>query len=277
MNSRDIIDVTDADFEYEVVNYSMNIPVVVDYWAEWCKPCKALEPVLQKLVQESSGGFRLARVDVDQNPNIVLRYSIHSIPTVKAFSQGEVVGEFSGMQTEQRIRDFLSRIVPPSPLTLAIEKGDSLMEFHDWSNAEKTYREILEKSPEHPAAMLGLAKVYLATAQPHNAYLILNDFPESRQFAHAETLKPLSNALLDFEKGALPEESDLDTFFANSMRLVYRQNYQAALDGLLEIIKENRSYRGGLARTVFLGILELLGENDATTRRYRSELASLLF
>jgi putative thioredoxin len=277
MNSKDIIDVTDSDFEFEVINYSLNTPVVVDFWAEWCIPCKTLEPILKKLVNEAGGGFRLARVNVDQNPNLVMRYGVRSIPAVKAFSQAELVAEFSSLQSEQRIRDFLSKIIPPSPLTLAIEKGNSLIEFYDWKNAEAVYKDVLSKQPEQPEALLGLAKIYLATQNPHDAYLILSDFPESRQYAKAEILLPLARALMDYEKDMLPQESDLDIFFYNCLRLVERQNIQAALDGLLEIIKEDRGYASGLAKDVFLALLQLLGENSQHTRRYRSELASALF
>lgn len=277
MSAKYIIDVTEADFEYEVLNYSLNTPVVVDFWAEWCKPCKELEPILRKLVLEANGGFRLARVNVDENPNLVMQYGIRSIPVVKAFSQGEVVSEFTSLQSEQRIREFIAKIVPPSPLTLAIEKGNSLLEFYDWGNAEQVFLEVLEKHPEHPSALLGLAKIYLATKKPEEAYLILSDFPESRQFSRAQLLLPLSEALMDFQKGRLPEEKDLDILFRNSIRLVERQNIPAALDGLLEIIRENRNYENGLARDIFLGLLELLGENNSLTRKYRSELASALF
>lgn len=277
MNSKDIIDVTDADFEYEVINYSLNIPVIVDFWAEWCTPCKALEPILMKLVKESSGTFRLARVNVDENPNLVMRYGVRSIPTVKAFSQAEVVAEFTSLQPEQRIRDFLSKIIPPSPLTLAIEKANSLIEFHDWENAEPVYKDVLGKHPEHPAALLGLAKIYLATQKPQDAYLILADFPESRQYARAQVLLPLSKTLTEYERGQIPEESDLDFLFLNSLRLVSRQNIPAALDGLLEILKENRQYGDGVAKEIFLALLEILGETNQATRKYRSELASALF
>ena len=119
MASDNIVDVTEANFQYEVISYSENTPVVVDFWAEWCRPCKTLGPLLERLAHEAQGSFRLARVDVDANPNLALHYGVRSIPTVKAFSQGEVVGEFSGLQPEGRIREFLSRITPPSPLALS--------------------------------------------------------------------------------------------------------------------------------------------------------------
>jgi len=97
MASDHIISVTEADFEYEVIAYSKQMPVVVDFWAEWCGPCKTLGPILERLAQEANGAFRLAKVDVDANPNLALRFSVRSIPNVKAFQDGQVVAEFVGM------------------------------------------------------------------------------------------------------------------------------------------------------------------------------------
>ena len=108
-----IVDVTESDFEYEVLSYSQNVPVVVEFWATWCQPCKTLGPMLERLTEEASGVFRLARVDVDSSPNLALRYSVRSVPTVKAISQGQVVGEFAGLQPEVRVRDFLEKLSPP--------------------------------------------------------------------------------------------------------------------------------------------------------------------
>src|SRR5512138_2786220 len=126
MSSNFIVDVTEHDFEYEVLSYSQNVPVVVEFWATWCQPCKTLSPMLERLTEEAGGSFRLARVDVDSNPNLALRYGVRSVPTVKAISQGQVVGEFAGLQPEARVRDFLARLAPPSEASLAIEKATSL-------------------------------------------------------------------------------------------------------------------------------------------------------
>ena len=107
MASGYIITVTEADFEYEVVAFSQQLPVVVDFWAEWCVPCKTLGPLLEKLADEAQGSFRLAKVDVDSSPNLALRYGVRSIPNVKAFRDGQVVAEFVGAQPEPRLREFV--------------------------------------------------------------------------------------------------------------------------------------------------------------------------
>lgn len=272
-----IIDVSEVDFEYEVLTYSRNVPVVVDFWATWCRPCKVLSPLLERLAIEAKGSFRLARVDVDQNPNLTMQYNIHSIPTLKAFSNGEVVAELVGAQPEPRLREFLSQIMPPSMKTLSLEKASNLLEGHQWQTAESIYREFLEQDPDNPDALLGLAKALLAQGQSGEAVQILHNFPASRSYTQAELILPLAKALKALQQNTLPDETDLDAAFRNSIRLAARGNYPAALDGLLEIIKEDKRYRNGVARQAFLGILEILGEEDELSRQYRAELASLLF
>jgi len=110
--------VTDETFEDVVLKAER--PVIVDFWATWCKPCKILSPMLERLVIEAHGSFRLARVDVDENPTLTLRFTVRNIPTIKAFSEGIVVGELVGIQPEARLREFIGKITPPSPLNLAL-------------------------------------------------------------------------------------------------------------------------------------------------------------
>lgn len=277
MSSDFIIDVTETDFEYEVISYSQNVPVIVDFWATWCKPCKVLSPLLEKLTVEAQGGFRLARVDVDENPNLALRFSIRNIPSVKVFSGGMVVAEFVGLQPEARLREILSKITPPSPLSLALEKADSLLALHTWLEAEKVYRQILEQDAAHPGALLGLIKTLLAQGRCSEALTLIHDFPASRQYVQAEKLRPLAKALFDYQEGLLPTDADIDAAFRNTIRLAGRGNILAALDGLLDILRQNKRYRNGLAHQIMLALLELLGEDDPQTRQYRSELASVLF
>ncbi|NMC80016.1 MAG: thioredoxin [Chloroflexi bacterium] len=272
-----IMDVSEADFEYKVLTYSRNVPVVVDFWATWCRPCKVLSPLLEQLAVDAKGSFRLARVDVDQNPNLTMQYNIRSIPTLKAFSNGEVVADLVGAQPEPRLREFLTQIIPPSLKTLSLEKASNLLEGHQWQTAEGMYREFLGQDPDNPAALLGLVKALLAQGQSGEALQILRNFPASRQYAQAELILPLAEALKALQQDTLPDETDLDAAFRNSIRLATRGNYPAALDGMLGIIKEDKRYRNGVARQVFLGILEILGEEDELSRQYRTELASLLF
>ena len=272
-----IVDVNEIDFEYEVLNFSFNVPVVVEFWASWSRPCKQLTPIMEKLTLESNGNFRLARVNVDENPTLAMRYGVYSVPTVKAISQGQVVAEFAELQPEYRIRTFLQRIVPPSPMSLAIKKANSLLDDNNWQEAETIIKEILEKTPGQSSALLGLVKASLGQGKAGRALEIIESFPTSREFSKAQLLRTYANTLLLRQKNSLPLETDLEAAYYNSIRLAEKGNLPASLDGLLEILKQDKTFRNDEAHQVVLGILELLGEENPLTRQYRSELASVLF
>lgn len=272
-----IIDVNEVDFEYEVLSYSQNTPVVVDFWANWCQPCKTLSPLLESMTQEAAGAFRLARVDVDQNPNLALRFAVRSIPTVKVFTNGQVVSEFTGLLPEARLRDFLTKIMPPSPHQLQQEKADSFLKMRQWGEAELIYRDLIQKSAETPATLLGLAKSLLMQHQNEEALEIIRNFPACRLTSHAELLRPYAEDAVAQASGRLPSESDLDAAYSTAIRLALRGNLAAAMDGLLDVLRQNKNYRRGRARLVLLSLLDLMGEDDPQTRAYRAELASILF
>jgi putative thioredoxin len=277
MASENIINVNEADFDFEVIKYSQNVPVLVDFWASWCRPCKELSPMLEHLAKEAGGAFRLAKVDADANPNLAVLFNVRSLPTVKAFTNGQVVAEFVGAQPEERLRDFLSRIAPPGRFTLALEKGASLLFSNEWNKAEMVFREVLEQNPDLPVALLGMAKALLAQNKVRETLLILRTFPASKLYNQAQLLLPLADTFLHAETGSLPAETDLDAAFQSAIRLAGRGNIPAALDGLLDILRQEKGYRQGLARQVFLALLELPGDESEFTRQYRAELASVLF
>jgi len=277
MTSDFIIDVNEVDFEYEVLAYSQNTPVLVDFWAPWCQPCKILSPMLESMAQEAAGAFRLARVDIDQNPNLALRYGVRSIPTVKAFTGGQVAGEFVGIIPEERLREFIGKITPPSQQQLLQEKADSILKLGQWVQAEQLYRELIEQSGDLPASLLGLSKSLLLQNKNTEALNILRNFPASRLYNTAELIRPYAEDVAALGKDELPKDSDLDAAFQTAIRLASRGNLEAAMDGLLDILRRDKNYRHGRARQVMLSLLELMGEENPQTRSYRSELASVLF
>ena len=275
--SENIISVNEADFEFEVVAYSQNTPVIVDFWADWCRPCKQLSPLLDRLAEEGNGSFRLARVDVDSNPNLALRCKVRTLPTVIAFSGGNVVGDFAGMQPEERIRDFINQVLPPSPANLLVEKGDSLLAVRKLDQAEAAYADALSLEENYPGALLGLMKIALLHGNSLEANRLLHIFPACREYNQAEQLQPLTQAMEDFKKGMLFHENDLDEAFANAIRLVMSGNLYAGLDGLLDILRQEKHYRKDRARLVALALLELLDPQGSETLQYRKELTSILF
>jgi len=276
MASDHIIDVSEADFEYQVIAYSQKIPVVVDFWAEWCIPCRTLGPLLELIASEAQGTFRLAKVNVDQNQNLAMRYNIRSIPAVKAFRDGHVVSEFVGLQPEPRVREFI-RTIAPSQSDLDLEKAQSLYRLQNYAEAEGSFRRALRDKPASPIAQLGLAKSLLMQGQPAEAAAILRSFPTSQEYSIAMGLLPVAEAMLHLGSGNAFDDNPLEAAYARAIKLAQRGNLPAALDGILDILRQDKRYRHDEVRLVFLGLLELLGEDSYLTRQYRQELASVLF
>lgn len=277
MTSDFIVTVNELNFEYEVISYSMNTPVVVDFWAEWCQPCKTLGPTLENIILEAGGTIRLAKVNIDQNPNLAIQYGVRSIPTVKAFVQGTVVNEFVGVQPPDRVRTFLDTLAPPSPVELAVEKASNLLISGEWQEAESIFRDALKNKPNSSNGLLGLAKSLIAQGKSTEALVLLREFPASREYSHAQLLIPLAEYVGTFKQEKLPDQNENDAAFRNAMRLVSKGNLEAAMDGLLGILRRDKRYHGGSARQCALAILEMFGEGNPLTSSYRRELSNILF
>jgi putative thioredoxin len=272
-----IQDVDESTFESEVLLRSHEVPVVVDFWATWCGPCRTLGPMLERMAIEAGGAFRLARVDVDNNPRLATRYGIQGIPAVKAFRQGQVAGEFVGAQSETMVRRFIDRLAPSSA-SRALEEARSLLATRHWAEAEVAFRAILDTSEIDPSASLGLLKSLLMQGKGAEAERVALEFPAGPESGEAEKLKPLAQALADVDRN--PEVADgepLAVGLHQSARLIARGNLPAAMDGLLDILRQDKSYRKGLPRQLLLALFLLLGDEDPLTRQYRDELASVIF
>ena len=276
MASDYIIDVSEADFQYQVLEYSQKVPVVVDFWAEWCIPCRTLGPLLEQLTEEAQGAFRLAKLNVDQNQNLARQFNVRSIPSVKVFRNGRVQAEFTGVQQESKVREFL-RAIAPSDVELTLEKAQSFMQLKQFKSAASTFQQVLEKMPKQPSALLGLAKCEIIQGELVSALNILRSFPASKEFSQAQLLMPLAIALERNQDLREWSDNPLDAAYSRSLSLITRGNYPAAFDGLLDILREDKKYKNDEARQVVIAIFELLGEDNELTRQYRRELASVLF
>lgn len=272
-----IVDVQEANFEREVLMRSHENPVVVDFWAPWCGPCQILSPILERLAIEAGGSFLLAKVNVDDNPNLAIRYGVQGIPAVKAFIEGEVEAEFVGAQPEPMVRRFIEGLVP-SESELAVEEARSLLGTRHYLEAEEAFREVLEEDEVNAEAALGLVESLLMQGKGKEALDILEHFPPGTAWAKAEQLKPLAEFLVeaDQEEGSFDEDS-LTATLHQSARLIARGNLPAAMDGLLEVLREDKTFRKGQPKKVLLALFGLLGDQDPLTRKYREELASILF
>jgi putative thioredoxin len=276
MKSEYIKIVTESDFEYEVVAYSNQAPVIVDFWAEWCRPCKTLTPILEKIAVDAGGSFRLAKINVDDSPNLALRFNVRSIPNVKAFRDGQVVSEFLGLQPESRVKEFI-RNLAPSQIDLLLEKGQSLLESLNWLEASATFLQFLSKSPNHPGGLLGLLKSMLMLGNYSEVKRILDEFPPSSEYASMEVVRPLYNGLVKGNTDKEKTDDPLTAEYQNALRLITRGNLPAAMDGLLDVLRQDKHYHNEEVRKVLLGLFEVLGPNHPLTLQYRQELALILF
>jgi putative thioredoxin len=276
MNQSFIIHVTESDFDYEVIQYSQKTPVVVDFWAEWCIPCKSLDPILTQLVEKRGGDVRLAKVDVDANQKLAQRFNVRSIPAVKGFREGQVISEFSGVLPEPQIQKFLDELAP-SPSDLNLSKGESLLTMEEWQRAKEAFEQVLEERPRQPRALLGMVKCLLTDGQGTAALTILDDFPASREFSPAQQMRPLAIALHRVENNEQSTDEAIDAMYNRALFLIGRGNLPAAMDGLLAVLREDKRYRNGEAREVMIGLFEILGNENPITRQYRTELASVLY
>ena len=272
----DILEVMESTFDQEVIRYSMETPVVVDFWAPWCVPCHLLGPMLEKLAVEAAGAFRLAKVNVDDNPGLSARFGVQSIPMLKAFHESKIVAQLVGAQPEAAVRKFL-REVAPGPADRALAEAVGLLTARRWADAELAARRALELDPGSGAAALCRIKALLRQGKGSQAFEQIEQFPPGNEVVAAQRLRPLAALLAEAESSADWAGDDREAEYLQAARLLSRGNYPAALDGLLDILRKDKHYRNDDARKVFLAALELLGEDDPLTRQYRDELASVLF
>lgn len=272
-----ILDVDEATFEGEVILRSHEIPVVVDFWAPWCGPCRILGPLLERLAIEAGGSFLLAKVNADENPGLSVRYGVQGIPAVKAFKQGQVVTEFVGAQPEPVVRSFIGNLVP-SEAEISVENARSLLVTHHWEQAEAGFREISEMDESNAPAALGLLESLLMQGKGEEALRILDSFPPSNEWAKAERHKPLAVLLAEVdENGPRDLDDPLAAELYQAARLIGLGNLPAAMDGILDILREQKNFRDGLPKQVLLSLFAIIGDQDTLTQQYRDELASVLF
>ncbi len=276
MLSEFILDVTEATFEQEVLLRSHQVPVVVDFWASWCGPCRTLGPILERLAIERGGDFYLARVDVDQNPGLAIRYGVQGIPAVKGFVNGQVKAQFVGAQPEPVVRRFIERLVPDER-DQVVQEGMSLLATHHWAEAERAFRQVYQADDTNAKAALGLLKSLLMQGKGLEAVRVLERFPSGPEWAMAQKLRPLARALAEVEQKDPYPDDPREAEFYQALRLIRRGNLPAGMDGLLDLLRQDKNYRQGEPKAIMLAIFELLGDQDQLTRQYRSELASVLF
>lgn len=272
-NHSNVIDVSQATFEEDVLQQSHETPVVVDFWAPWCGPCRTLGPILERLAREPGSNFILAKLNVDDNQSLAMQYGVQGIPAVKAFRDGEVVDEFVGAQPEPQVRAFLSRIAP-NENDRRLQDAEALLEAREWADAEEAYRQL----PADGEATLGLAKALLGQGQGCEAHSLLEEIDEASVFAQAQRLLPLADYLCQFEEERDADDAaPIEAQYRHAANLLRKGNVAAALDGLLGVLRQDKQYDNGRAKEAVIGIFTLLGNEDPLTQQYRPELAMVIF
>jgi putative thioredoxin len=269
-----IIEVTEATFATEVIERSKRQPVIVDFWAPWCGPCRMLSPTLERLTKEANGAFVLAKINTDENQRLAAQYGVQGIPAVKMFRDGKVAGEFVGALPETQVREFIRKYAP-SQSDLILTAAQDLARAHRWAEAEMAYQHALAVDPNNAQIALELSKVLLHLGKSADALILLEAIPSSaREADAAQKLLHVSRWIGTAETEGAQE---IDRMYAEAARLADEEKYTEAMDNLIGVLRRNRSYRNGEAKQVMLGLFELLGADDPTVREYQRLLANVLF
>ncbi len=276
MAQANIIDVVEDNFQMEVLHYSNRMPVVIDFWAPWCVPCKVQSQKLAGLAIEADGAFRLARINCDEQTKLAEKLKVTSLPHLKAFVDGRVVAEYTGGLSESSLRLFLDRILPQTG-SLLLQKGKSLLLQGDYKGAEIALGQYVIESHGEPNGLLAYTRALLFLGQVEDALAILQSFPPSPEYQTAQRLRTLAVVLVEQASQEIPQDDPLAPAYARAMSLAKDGDVQMALDGLLFVLRKDRDYHQGQAKEFYLGLLEVLSDDHPETRDYRSDLNAVLF
>lgn len=269
-----VIDATERDFAATVIERSRTVPVVVDFWAAWCGPCRVLGPVLERLAAEANGAWVLAKVDVDQNQRLGQQFGVQGIPAVKAFRDGTVVDQFEGALPESRVRAWLSKLIPSPADQLADEAAQ--LETVDPATARQLYERALDADAGHSRSQLGLGRVLALQADGQAADQLRRVALGTPEYATAQALLDLL-PLLAAADTQPTDGDDLHACWMAAAHAARAHDWQAALDDLLAIVGRDRTWNDGAARRAMLALFALLGDSNTLVPRYRQRLAGVLF
>ncbi|MCL1620363.1 thioredoxin [Ralstonia pseudosolanacearum] len=277
-------DVTSQNFAQEVIETSRQVPVLVDFWAPWCGPCRTLGPMLEKLEHEYAGKWKLAKVNSDESPELSAHFNVRSIPHVVAFVDGKPVDQFVGVLPESQLRGFLDRVIP-QPAEVAYREGLAAHQANALAHAREAFQNALAYDPGFDAARFALIDLLLDTGDvraAQNEFALLSSrAPQDERHAPLQTrLEAAEHA------GALPDADalhqriaaapdDLQARLDLAQQYIARQDYEAALEQLLAIVERDRAFRDDIGRKTMVSVFDLMRDPQAVSL-WRRQLASRL-
>jgi putative thioredoxin len=289
-------DVNTASFRADVLDASMQVPVIVDFWAPWCGPCKQLGPVIEKAVKDARGAVRLVKINVDENQELAAQMRIQSIPAVYAFFQGRPVDGFVGAQPESAIKQFIARLTKlaggaepgPSPIDEALEHAEAALKEGDHEAASAIFAQILEHEPGNVKALGGMVRCCIAVGELDQAKKFLAQVPSAQandpaiagaraQLELAEAGQKAAGQSQELRARVEANPKDFDARFALAQALFAGGDREGGIDQLLEIIRVNRAWNEEAARRELVKFFEAMGPTDPLTLSARRRLSSLLF
>lgn len=274
----------DAGNIQQLLELSMQVPVLLDCWAPWCEPCKNLMPVLEKLAREYRGAFILAKLNIDENQEIAAQLGVRSVPDVKLISQGGLVDHFQGALPEKQVREWLGRYFPAPEDAPASpeEQAAEALAAGDAATARALYEELVQQNPQHYPYQVELARALVAEGSAADARALLDNLPpEERDAAPARGVR----ASIEFgeeapsaeELAALGERDDSEAQYLRALRNVADGHYEAGLDALLALMKSDRAWGDDAARRTLLRVFDVLGAEHPLTVSYRRKLFAMLY
>lgn len=286
-----IKDSSSATFMQDVVEASMEVPVIVDFWAPWCEPCKQLGPMLEKLVQHAGGLVRMVKVNIDENQDIAQQMRIQSIPMVYAFSQGQPVDGFQGAVPESQLKEFIKRLTGDAkpPIEQALEEADGLLEAGDAEGASAIFAQVLGHDAANGPAIAGLIRCTTITGEYDHARQIVDGLTPELQKDPAVVAAVTALELAEQSGGqddsataelAAQVEAEPDNHqvrFDFAVALYGAGQNEPAIEALIEIVRRDRTWNEEAAREQLLKIFEALGHTHSATIEGRKQLSSVLF
>jgi putative thioredoxin len=290
-NTADLIkDATDESFEQDVLLASRDTPVIVDFWAPWCGPCKQLGPTIEKVVKDAKGAVKLVKINIDENPHFASQLRVQSIPAVFAFKGGRPVDAFLGAVPESQIRAFVKKLggaAGPSPIDQALEQANAALAANDLPTAQDIFGQILEHEPANAKAAAGLAKIFVGLGQLDEAKALLDSLPpDTKRDPEVQAAQAALDLAHQAPKGVdvapmleklAHNPKDHQTRLDLATALFAGGQQEAAIDQLLELYKLDRNWNEGAARAQLVKFFEALGNTNPLTVQGRRRLSSLMF